>query len=206
MSMHVPGLEHYTSLRYDTKRRWASYWHQIDETLAVKPETVLLVGVGSGVVCDYLRTTDVAVTTLDVVEELGPDIVADVRRIPREAAAFDVVVCCQVLEHMPYSTVPAAVAELARVARRRVVLSLPRRGRYFELAVRIPPLPRFSRSGILPNRRRFDGDAEHRWELGSRAVPPRRFEELIAQHVELERSYHVPEHPYHVFYVGVPRR
>jgi SAM-dependent methyltransferase len=205
VSTHVPGLEHYTSLRYDTKRRWASYWHQIDETLAVSPRSVLIVGVGSGVVSTYLREAGVDVTTLDVVDELGPDLLADVRAIPAEAGAFDVVVCCQVLEHIEYAAVPAALAELARVARRRVVLSLPRRGRYWELTLRVPPLPRFSRAGVLPNRRPYRGDDEHRWELGPRAVPPRDFEALLAEHVTLERSYHVPEHPYHVFYVGTPR-
>jgi SAM-dependent methyltransferase len=203
---HVPGLEHYTSLRYDTKKRWASYWHQIDETLAVSPSSVLLVGVGSGVVPAYLRLLGIAVTTLDVVSDLEPDLVGDVRAIPAERAAFDVVICSQVLEHLVYSDVPTALAELARVARSRVVISLPRRGRYWELAVRIPPLPRLARSGVLPNRRRYGGDEEHHWELGRRAVPLRRFRRELAEHLILEHSYHVPEHPYHEFFVGSPRR
>jgi SAM-dependent methyltransferase len=203
---HVPGLEHYTSLRYDTKKRWCSYWHQLDETVAVSPASVLVIGVGSGVVPAYLRSLGIAVTTLDVVADLGPDLVADVRAIPAERGAFDVVVCCQVLEHIEYADIPAALSELARVARRRVVISLPRRGRYWELAVRIPPLPRIARSGVLPNRRRYGGDREHHWELGPRAVSPRRFAGLLAEHLTVERSYHVPEHPYHEFFVGTPRR
>jgi SAM-dependent methyltransferase len=203
---YVPGLEHYTTLRYDTKERWASYWHQIDETLAVAPSSVLLVGVGSGVVPAYLRLMGVAVTTLDVVSALEPDLVGDVRAIPAEADAFDVVVCSQVLEHLVFSDVPTALAELARVVRKRVVISLPRRGRYWELAVRIPPLPRLARIGVLPNRRRFAGDKEHHWELGPRAVSPRRFRELLAEQLVIERDYHVPEHPYHEFFIGSPRR
>ena len=206
MSTHVPGLEHYTSLRYDTKRRWCSYWHQIDETLDVAPSSALVVGVGSGVVPTYLRDAGIDVTTLDVVDELGPDLVADVRAIPADSGAFDVAVCCQVLEHIDYAEVPNALAELARVTCRRIVLSLPRRGRYWEVSLRVPPLPRFSRAGVLPNRRTYRGDDEHRWELGPRAVPPRAFEALLAQYVAVERTYHVPEHPYHVFYVGRPSR
>lgn len=203
---HVPGVEHYATLRYDTKKRWCSYWHQVDETLAVSPSSALVVGMGSGVVSTYLRWLGVAATTLDVVDELGPDLVADVRDIPAEQDAFDVVLCCQVLEHLEFGDVPAALAELARVARARVVISVPRRGRYWEVAVRIPPLPRFARSGVLPNRRRYRGDDEHHWELGSRAVPERSFEELLVEHLTRLRSYHVPEHPYHQFFVGSPRR
>jgi SAM-dependent methyltransferase len=202
---HVPGLEHYTTLRYDTKKRWCSYWHQVEETLAVSPSSVLVVGVGSGVVAAYLRWLGVAVTTLDLVDELEPDLVADVRDIPAEADAFDVVLCCQVLEHLDFAEVPAALSELARVARACVVISLPRRGRYWELTVRIPPLPRFAWSGVLPNRRRYQGDDEHHWELGPRAVPKRRLEELLAEHLTELRSYHVREHPYHEFFVGSPR-
>ena len=204
-STHVPGLEHYATLRYDTKKRWASYWHQIDETLAVAPASALVVGVGSGVVSDYLRSAGIAVTTLDVVADLQPDLVADLRTIPAEQDAFDVVLCCQVLEHLRYADVPDALKELARVARARVVISLPRRGRYWELAVRIPPLPRFARAGVLPNRRRYRGDDEHHWELGPRAVDQRQFTQLLARHLAIERSYHVPEHPYHQFFICSPR-
>jgi SAM-dependent methyltransferase len=201
---HVPGREHYATLRYDTKKRWCSYWHQVDEALAVSPSSVLIVGVGSGIVPAYLRWLGLAVTTLDVVGELGPDLVGDIRALSLEDDAFDVAVCCQVLEHLDFADVPAALSELARVARSRVVISLPRRGRYWEIAVRIPPLPRFARGGVLPNRRRYRGDPEHHWELGPRAVPRGSFEALFAQHLILERAYHVPEHPYHEFFVGRP--
>jgi SAM-dependent methyltransferase len=204
-AMRVPGLEHYTTLRYDTKKRWSSYWHQVDETLAVSPTSVLIVGVGSGVVPAYLRSLGIAVTTLDVVADLEPDLVADVRAIPVDRDSFDVAVCCQVLEHVPYSDLPTSLAELARVARNLVVISLPRRGRYWEFAIRLPPLPRLAWSGVLPNRRRYRGDEEHHWELGPRAIPPSRFKELLAEHLTLQRSYHVPEHPYHEFFIGSPR-
>jgi SAM-dependent methyltransferase len=203
---HAPGREHYTTLRYDTKKRWCSYWHQVDETLAVSPASVLIVGVGSGIVPAYLRWLGIAVTTLDIVNELEPDLVGDVRAVPLDDDAFDVAVCCQVLEHLELAQVPAALSELARVARRRVVISIPRRGRYWEVAIRIPPLPRFAWGGVLPNRRRYGGDPEHHWELGPRAVPRAHFEKLFAEHLTLERTYHVPEHPYHEFFVGRPIR
>jgi len=201
----TPGLEHYAPATYDTKKRWSSYWHQMSETLAVQPTSVLVVGVGSGIVPSCLRAQGVEVATLDVVAELQPDIVGDVREIPAETNSFDVVLCCQVLEHLRYAAAPAAIAELARVARRRVVLSLPCRGRTWELAIRIPPFPPLRRAGVLPNRRPYSGDGEHRWELGARAVRPRDFAQVLDRHVVVERTYHVPEHPYHRFFVCRPR-
>jgi hypothetical protein len=202
---HVPGREHYTTLRYDTKKRWCSYWHQVDETLAASPASVLIVGVGSGLVPSYLRSLGIEVTTLDVVDELKPDLLADVRAIPADTNAFDVAVCCQVLEHLEFAEVATALSELARVARARVVISIPRRGRYWELAIRIPPLPRLARAGVLPNRHRYRGDKEHHWELGPRAVPEHRFRQALAENFDLERAYHVPEHPYHEFFICTPR-
>jgi len=40
---------------YDSKARFASYWHQIQETLDLAPKKVLEIGKGSGFVSRYLK-------------------------------------------------------------------------------------------------------------------------------------------------------
>lgn len=206
MTATVPSASHYVGLRYDTKRRWCSSWHQLDEVLARPPASVLIVGVGNGLVPDYLRNLGLEVTTLDVAGDLAPDVVGDVRSIPLDDDAVELVLCCQVLEHVPFDDVPTAVSELARVATSRAVISVPRRGRGWELVLRIPPLPRLDRHGVLPSRRRFVFDGEHCWELGTRTTPRRAFVEILEEHFVVERSFLVPEHLYHEFFVARPRQ
>ena len=197
----VPGPTHYAGLRYDTKRRWISYWHQIDEVLAIQPSTVLVVGVGNALVPEYLRHLGLEVVTLDLAEHLGPDLIGDVRSIPLTEDAFELALCCQVLEHVPFADVPRAVAELARVASARVVISVPRHGRAWEFALRIPPFARVACRGVLPSRHGFAFDGEHHWELGTRTTPRSAFVEVLEEHLVVERSFLVPEHVYHEFFV-----
>jgi hypothetical protein len=40
---------------YDTKGRFISYWHQIDEIFKLSPENVLEIGIGNRFVSDYLK-------------------------------------------------------------------------------------------------------------------------------------------------------
>jgi len=116
---------HYWSRDYNTKERLASSWHQVDEVLRLGGRRVLEVGPGSGLVTDWLRRAGLEVTTVDIDGALKPTVVAPVTDLPLESGSFDVVLCAEVLEHLPYARVPAALRELARVATRGVVISVP---------------------------------------------------------------------------------
>jgi len=64
----------------------------------------------------------------------------DVEALPFGAASFDTVTCCHTLEHVQDAT--AAVRELRRVARRRLVVVVPRQREYaytFDLHIRFFP-------------------------------------------------------------------
>src|SRR5262249_34963101 len=117
--------EHYWSRDYNSKERFCSFWHQVDETLSLEPETVLEVGPGSGIVTYCLRHAGIQMTTVDLDAELGPDVVGSVTQLPLADGSFDAVLCCEVLEHLPWEEAEAALGELARVTRKGVVLSLP---------------------------------------------------------------------------------
>ena len=117
--------EHYSEFAYNTKERICSFWHQVDEMRALGARTVLEVGPGSGLVTDWLRREGLEVTTLDMDPALGADVQASVTELPLGDDAFDAVLCAQVLEHMPFDAVERALAELARVATKGVVISVP---------------------------------------------------------------------------------
>ena len=197
-----PDASHYAWVVYNDRRRWASYWHQIRQMLALQPKTALIVGDAEGTVGDALRRNGVAVTSVDLDLELAPNVVGDVRALPFREDAFDAVLCAQVLEHVPFSAFEDALRELARVARNGVLVTLPRKGRSWEIVLWLPFLPRLHVSGKLPARtaHSFDGQSHH-WELGARNYPIAEVERRINSVFHIEAKYHVPENPFHVFYV-----
>jgi 2-polyprenyl-3-methyl-5-hydroxy-6-metoxy-1,4-benzoquinol methylase len=99
------------------------------------PETILEVGVGEGEVSDrlsarYPKATIVGIDLPD--DELEAHwrarglngLCADIVQLPFPSKSFDLVMGIEVLEHVPDP--PAALAELARLSRSDIVLSVPR--------------------------------------------------------------------------------
>jgi SAM-dependent methyltransferase len=117
--------EHYGGTSYNSKERICSYWHQVDEVLALGARTVLEIGPGAGIVTDWLRRAGMEVTTVDMDPAVGADHDAAATELPFGDDEFDAALCAQVLEHMPFEEAERALAELARVARVGVVVSVP---------------------------------------------------------------------------------
>lgn len=196
--------EHYHRLGYDTRERWVSYAYQVWEVLRAEPERCLEVGLGNGTVRDLIRARGVEVVTVDLDPALGPDLVGDARALPCADREFDVVLCAEVLEHLPLEEVPNALRELRRVARRRVVVSIPQTGRYCELAFRVPPWGKVGLMGRLPSWRRWRFDGQHYWEAGARGARLRDIRRMFRVEFRIVREYLLPENAYHRFYVLEP--
>jgi len=81
---------------------------------------ILDVATGGGHVARRLREAGATVTTLDPAPGMRPDVVARAEDIPFADASFDVVVTRIAPHH--FADVPAAIAELARVSRRLVLV------------------------------------------------------------------------------------
>lgn len=197
--------EHYDFSRYINKRRWASMWHQLDEVLAFEPETVLEIGPGPGVFQASATRFGPRVVTLDLDPDLKPDYIAPADAMPFEDNSFDVVCAFQMLEHVPYEQSLAIFTEMARVARKGLVISLPDAATRWPVALHIPrigmkwlyvPKPR-----LRAPKHRFNG--EHYWEINKAHYSLSKvLEDLQATAgVELRKTYRVNENPYHRFLV-----
>lgn len=60
---------------------------------------------------------------------LGGDVMASAERLPFKTKAFDIVTCFHTLEHT--RNLAAAIAELRRIARRQLIVIVPRQRRFF---------------------------------------------------------------------------
>ena len=87
---------------------------------AAGAETALDVATGGGHVARRLREAGLEVTTVDPAAGMEPDVVAPAEKLPLPDESFDLVVSRLGAHH--FSDVRAAVREMARVARNRVIV------------------------------------------------------------------------------------
>jgi ubiquinone/menaquinone biosynthesis C-methylase UbiE len=108
---------------------------RIKATLDLFPtdaRTMLDVGCGPGVLMHHAQQrfpqmasfgTDLGSVGLRQARQ--PVFRSSIDRLPFADASVDLVTCCEVLEHLPPTLVPAALAELSRVARKTVLITVP---------------------------------------------------------------------------------
>jgi SAM-dependent methyltransferase len=87
---------------------------------AAGAETALDVATGGGHVARRLREQGVNVVTVDPSPGMQPDVIGRAEHLPFADASFDVVACRTAAHH--FDDFPGAIAEMARVASRRVLL------------------------------------------------------------------------------------
>ena len=188
MAERTPAADVPTGNTYDKyassnpieRRLMGGFFAALDASLPdARPERVLEVGVGEGEVARRIgaRWPGVPVAGIDLADEalaaswrdagvLGS--FSDITRLPFADDTFDLVLAIEVLEHVPDPE--RSVAELARVARGRLVLSVPR-----EPIWRVANLARGKYLGDLGN---TPGHIQH-WSA-------RRFAQLVGRHVQVD--------------------
>jgi len=192
----------YLSAEYCSPIRMASYGYQIKEVLSKKPQSLLEVGSGNGIVTYVLRRAKIDVITLDVDNRVKPDVLGTVLELPFKTNSFHGVLCCQVLEHLPFNNFALALRELCRVTFAFAVVSLPDASRHYHIDITVPKAHFRLIKDIQwkPHEHSFDG--EHYWEIGKRAF----LLSTILSHIreagfKCLRHYRIWEWPYHRFFV-----
>lgn len=195
-------MTNYFDSDYEDKNRWASYWHQIREVSDFRPGSVLIVGKGSGLVPEYLKLSGIKTVTLDIDEKLNPDVVASVLKMPFSDNEFDVVLCAQVLEHLPHANFNQALSEIKRVAKVGAVISLPHFGPAIRFLFKLPLFPEIKFMIKLPYPKKHIFKGEHYWEIGKSSYPAKRIKQDFKKAgFSLVKDFIVFENPLHHFFV-----
>jgi len=189
-------------LKYD-KETWDSYYYQIKEILQLEPRHVLEVGCGTKTVSTYLNHQGIQVETADFDKRLKPDHLIDVKYLSKKFKddSFDVILCAEVLEHLPFKYFDKSLMELAKVTRDKLILTLP----YHAIKFRVSFKASLSKEKVFkfslpfPSKHKFDG--QHHWEIGYKGYSRRKIRNIISNHFYIIREYLVPEHQDHRVYV-----
>jgi len=178
---------------------------QIHTIHAFGVKNILEIGHGNGFVADFLNKSGFHVTTFDVNPELSPDIVGSVLEIDKhvEESQFDLVVCCEVLEHLPLSDFECAVEQISRASSKYGLITLPiARPFFFELSgnIKLPKLSRRPFSLGLTRRAPtiYDG---HQWEIGwKKESSLSEIKQKLAKYFRVLSVKREIANPYHVFF------
>ncbi len=194
---------HYAFENYMPIQRWCSVWHQFDEINKLKPEYILEVGAGLGLLKNISKLFGFTIETLDIDPELNPDHVGSATNMPFSDFTYDVVCAFQMLEHLPYESSLQAFNEMVRVSRRNIVISLPDVKTGWQFQFHFSKLGGYgvsvSNPFFIPQEHKFDG--EHYWEISKRGYKLDKVVSDLSVYAHLLRTYRVREMPFHRFFI-----
>ena len=193
---------HYDFSRYAFEGRFVSYYWQLKEALSLSPGSVVEVGVGDRVFGDFLKNnTDISYRSVDVAEDLKPDVVGSITALPLPDKSADVACAFEVLEHLPFEDFDTALGELARVSKRNVLISLPHFGPAVKFLLKVPLLPEMQIAFKLPFPKKHVFNGQHYWEIGKRGYPLSRIRAALRKHFVVRKEFLPFESQYHHFFV-----
>ena len=195
--MKQVNKDHYEFLKYMDQSRWASIWHQLDEVIRLNPANVLEIGPGPGIFKQAAALFGLTVETLDLDPDLKPDHVGSATALSFEDSSYDVVCAFQMLEHLPYETALQAFAEMVRVCRRNVVISLPDVELTWRFRLFATPfiVPRLNQKHL---EHEFNG--EHYWEINKKGYSLAKVVDDFSKFSRLIKTYRVYQNPHHRFF------
>jgi ubiquinone/menaquinone biosynthesis C-methylase UbiE len=188
----------YFGRKYFTRARFVGYYTQLNLAISVKPVSILEVGLGDCTVSDYLRRAGYLITTCDFDKNLNPDVVADIRKLPFNDNSFDLVIACEVIEHVPFDDFEKIISELNRISKKNVLISFPYNRNFFEIELCIKNffLKRIDKCvhfGIYLNnffkKIDFDKNGQHYWEIGTKGYPLKIFTNIIEEKFNVIKSF-----------------
>lgn len=142
---------------------------QILQIREFHPRRMLEIGIGNGFVSTFLKKIGIEVITVDINPALGADICSSIAELPNHLRneRFDLVSCCEVLEHIPFEYFDSHL-EILRGFSPNAFISLPGHFPWLGFTGRLGVHNRFMNISLglrIPCKRKLtDG---HYWEIAS---------------------------------------
>ena len=159
----------YFSDSYFKMEQLYSYAHQINAIHSLRPNSLLEIGIGNGFTSTFFRKLGYDVVTVDINHELCPDICLPINELNSSifGRTFDLIVCCEVLEHIPFCEFEGSIKTFASIGK-NLFLTLPNYKRQFGFGgvLRLPKLSiRISKYFEIKYKKEFGSG--HFWEVDS---------------------------------------
>lgn len=197
--------EDYYSNEYFKLQQLMSLSHQLNIIWQLKPKKILEIGIGNGFLSTLFRKSGINVVTVDINKNLKPDIVCPLDQLPQclREYNFDLVVCCEVLEHIPFDEFEKNI-EILRQYSNRLFLTLPSYEKWFGVYgfIKIPKkIFNFSFGMRLKVKKNLQNHF-HFWELGSIYLTKRKNIKRIIKRYYNSVTHGVFElNPYHEYFI-----
>lgn len=202
---------HYTK-KYDDIMRFISYFYQIDLIKKLKPNNILEIGIGNKIVANYLKQSGIKIDTCDFDENLKPDYIADIRDLPFKNKSYDVIMACEVLEHIPWKDVDKALNELHRISKKYVFISIPYSSAAFELLFKFPLINSLFKKPFLnlffriPHFfKKIEFSGEHYWEMGRKNYSIKKIRMTFKKYFKIQKEIRPILNHYHYFFILEPK-
>ena len=205
-------------------RRFASTQIQLTSVtdLGDSIQSILEIGPGSGYFSSIAKNLGYDVKTADIKSRTNPDYLGDFLEVDIPES-FDLVAAFEMLQHLPYEDLPAALEKIAALSSRYVFISVPARVHRFGLSVDIPRLLAPRRLGLDwlrgshtlsmtwewprnadPSESIWKGREDywnpHYWEVGRKSYPRSRLlSEIKASGLNVLWHKYNPSHTRHLF-------
>ena len=187
------SFERYYHLAHINFATWYRFFYIFREIIDFKPENILEIGEGSGVIRNCLGSAVKEYKTLDVNEKLAPDILSDVRRFKNELREkFQCVIAADILEHIPFSDFAGSIRNIFDylLPGGEAVITIPHR-RYHFLFMTSATRPHVLTIpiGFLKLhdfysrfiRRKIEIDPHHCWEIGDGKIERQKIESIFKE-------------------------
>lgn len=197
--------EFYFDEGYFSEVQFISFAQQLRLVRNLRRRNILEVGKGNGFVSDFLKKAGYNVKTVDVNHNLRPDVVGSVLDLAGifKTANFDVVLCAEVLEHLPFEFFERAIVNIFETTNAYAVITLPRCEKSvfeFQLSVKFFQLPPVQGSFFVSMP--WAPINEHHWELNSnRLTKMKSIRHIIKRYFTVIDEGRMRSNPYHHYFV-----
>lgn len=200
-------IDDYLNEGYFTKTQWMSYFNQVifvkkcADKLNKVNIRVLEIGKGNGIVASILQTIGYNVITWDINPHLKPDKVVDICDVVEISEQYDIVLCAEVLEHIPFQMFEQLVERISLLTSEYFIITLPNAKRFLKINIDVPlfhnlfiiPAPRFLRHNL---------SSMHFWEINSQGdTQLERIKRILRNNATIIEDGIIRENPCHYYFI-----